>query len=306
MLDRKLLINLRLNSNKTHHFAIPSIIVSSFSLLKKVAIVGLLLFVAQMGSLAYHQIHLHQLVKIKISNIDKTKLLNAELDGYIKTVAQLSHDDNSLREKYNFKTIDPEIRLLGIGGPVDHDSAMINLTFPALKLNNSVHSKMSYLERQAEVQVENFQELQKHLERKIDSWRYIPSIRPTYGRNASSFGMRIHPVTNEYRLHEGMDIANKPWTPIISPADGVIKRSRVGKYFGNYIVIDHGNGIESVYGHLNKSDVKEGQFISRGKVLGYMGKTGRTTGTHLHYEIHKNGRPLNPERYIHPKEYSVD
>ncbi len=115
---------------------------------------------------------------------------------------------------------------------------------------------------------------------------------PTKGTFTSEFGPRWG------RNHNGIDIAGPVGTPIYAPAAGVVTFSKVKNGYGNYIIIDHGNGFETTYAHLNKSVVKEGEIVQEGTYLGEMGVTGNVTGSHLHFEVLKNGKYVNPMTYI--------
>ncbi|MCR4410546.1 MAG: M23 family metallopeptidase [Candidatus Saccharicenans sp.] len=125
-----------------------------------------------------------------------------------------------------------------------------------------------------------------------------PTIWPTVGWVSSSFGPRIDPFTGRNAFHAGLDIATNLNNPVVATADGVVVQVGFDKYKGNYVSISHGNGFSTEYWHLNKYTVKSGQKISRGQVIGYVGKTGKALGPHLHYEVHLNGKPINPIHYI--------
>ncbi len=121
-----------------------------------------------------------------------------------------------------------------------------------------------------------------------------PSIWPTHGWLSSSMGNRADPLTGEKDFHPGLDISADRGDPVYVTADGkVINASAAGNY-GNLVVVDHGFGLETRYGHLSAFKVKVGQTVKRGDLVGQVGSTGRTTGSHLHYEVRANGRILNP------------
>ena len=121
-----------------------------------------------------------------------------------------------------------------------------------------------------------------------------PSIWPTHGWLSSSMGNRADPLTGEKDFHPGLDISADKGDPVYATADGKITGAAVAGNYGNLVVIDHGYGIETRYGHLSAFKVREGQAVKRGDLLGLVGATGRTTGSHLHYEVRANGRILNP------------
>jgi len=121
-----------------------------------------------------------------------------------------------------------------------------------------------------------------------------PSIWPTHGWLSSSMGNRADPLTGEKDFHPGLDISSDTGDPVYATADGKITTAAMAGNYGNLVVIDHGYGIETRYGHLSAFKVREGQAVKRGDLLGLVGATGRTTGSHLHYEVRANGRILNP------------
>jgi murein DD-endopeptidase MepM/ murein hydrolase activator NlpD len=121
-----------------------------------------------------------------------------------------------------------------------------------------------------------------------------PSIWPTHGWLSSSMGNRADPLTGEKDFHPGLDISADRGDPVYATADGKIVNAAAAGNYGNLVVVDHGYGLETRYGHLSAFKVKAGQTVKRGDLLGLVGSTGRTTGSHLHYEVRANGRILNP------------
>ena len=121
-----------------------------------------------------------------------------------------------------------------------------------------------------------------------------PSIWPTHGWLSSSMGNRADPLTGEKDFHPGLDISADTGDPVYATADGKVTNAAMAGNYGNLVVIDHGFGIETRYGHLSAFKVRDGQTVKRGDLLGLVGATGRTTGSHLHYEVRANGRILNP------------
>lgn len=123
----------------------------------------------------------------------------------------------------------------------------------------------------------------------------VPSRRPIEKMSlSSSYGMRVHPVTGKLARHNGVDIPAPYGTPIYATADGIVGRAqRLGGY-GNYVEVEHGNAIQTRYGHMSSYIVVPGQSVKKGEILGYVGSTGRSTGNHLHYEVRIEGAPVNP------------
>ncbi|MCB9481690.1 MAG: peptidoglycan DD-metalloendopeptidase family protein [Desulfobacteraceae bacterium] len=189
--------------------------------------------------------------------------------------------------------------IFGIGGimpePID---SRIGLDNSHSSLVREMTENSDLLKNVSDVKIESMEELLGSLEAKRSMLASTPAIRPAKGWITSPFGYRDSPFTGKKEFHEGYDIANRKGTSIIAPADGIV--SFVGKrgLLGNAVLIDHGHGIITKYGHLDEALVKAGQKVKRGHQIAKMGNSGRSTGPHLHYVIYVNGRPVNPEKYI--------
>ena len=127
-----------------------------------------------------------------------------------------------------------------------------------------------------------------------------PSIWPVIGPITSSFGQREDPVlgNGEGEFHTGIDIGASNGTPIIATADGVVRSAEMANGYGREVIIDHGHGVETLFGHMSGFAVMAGQTVTRGQVIGYVGHSGRTTGSHLHYEVRIRNTPVNPHKYL--------
>jgi murein DD-endopeptidase MepM/ murein hydrolase activator NlpD len=130
-----------------------------------------------------------------------------------------------------------------------------------------------------------------------------PAIWPTRGYISGVFGNRIHPFTGRYEFHGALDIATQLGNKIIAPADGVVLVAETKEYYGKMVIIDHGFGYTTRYGHLSGFNVREGQRVKRYDVIGYVGTTGRSNGPHLHYEVRYYDKPLNPADFILDTQY---
>ena len=119
---------------------------------------------------------------------------------------------------------------------------------------------------------------------------------PGYNRLTSAFGYRIHPITNKAHSHTGIDVPAPARTPILAAKSGQVVTSARHSSYGNYVVIDHGNGSSTLYAHMSSRNVTEGQMVKQGDVIGYVGTTGSSNGNHLHLEIRENYTRINPER----------
>ena len=131
----------------------------------------------------------------------------------------------------------------------------------------------------------------------------MPVLKPVadkyVNRLASGYGTRFHPILKVNKMHKGLDFAASTGTPIYATGDGSVKVSEFNSGYGNMVVLKHGNGYESLYAHMSRAKVRSGQKVKRGDVIGYVGTTGLSTGAHLHYEIHKNGEPVDPIMYFY-------
>jgi len=126
----------------------------------------------------------------------------------------------------------------------------------------------------------------------------LPSIWPTEGRITSAFGERVDPFNGEGAFHRGIDISTSYGHQIVAPADGVVTFADFSSGYGRMVMLDHGHGIQTRYGHMSAFAVADGQHVRRGQLIGYVGLSGRTTAPHLHYEVWLRGVPVNPHKYL--------
>jgi len=129
-------------------------------------------------------------------------------------------------------------------------------------------------------------------------WAAMPSVWPVHGWVTSGFGPRVSPFTGQLAMHDGLDIGAAPNTSVQAPASGYVTSAGFDAKMGNVILVDHGYGIETEYGHLAKILVKQGQKVKRGDVIALVGSTGLSTGPHLHYMVKIKGQNVNPKNYI--------
>lgn len=162
----------------------------------------------------------------------------------------------------------------------------------------SVQESLEWLSKEAASQEKILTELSQVAEQRSSRWAATPSIWPVKGWVTSGFGPRVSPFTEKPAWHDGLDIGAAPNAPVQAPAQGRVTSVGFDPKLGNLVRLDHGFGIETVYGHLAKSLVKEGQRVKRGDVVGLVGSTGLATGPHLHYMVKVNGQALDPNKYI--------
>jgi murein DD-endopeptidase MepM/ murein hydrolase activator NlpD len=160
-------------------------------------------------------------------------------------------------------------------------------------------SRLQGLAAEASRQLTSLAELVDHLQQREMVLRSTPSIAPARGLLTSGFGPRSDPFTGTYTMHSGLDIAAPEGAEIFAPADATVAFADEKGEYGNCVVLEHGRGVQTLFGHLKKFIVKAGESVKRGQLIGYMGSTGRSTAPHLHYEVRRDGTPINPRPYIH-------
>ncbi len=167
------------------------------------------------------------------------------------------------------------------------------------ELNTSILTQINTLRNRLYAQTISFTAIEEMVKNKEALLAATPAIQPVsnkeLSRLASGFGYRIDPVYKTTKMHAGLDFAAPQGTPIYATADGVVSLAgNMANGYGNHVIINHGYGYETLYGHMARVKARRGQRIRRGEVIGWVGSTGKSTGPHLHYEVHKNGRELDP------------
>ena len=190
---------------------------------------------------------------------------------------------------------------LGSGGPTPIESSALSMLLSG-KIDTIDYqdiSKQSFeLLEEYKASMKSYSEVINHIAKQREMFRYTPSIWPCKGMISSPYGIRFHPIFNTKFFHPAIDIANKKNTPIVATADGVVAFSGWMRGYGNVIAIEHGHKYRTVYAHLAKMLVKKGELVTKGQEIAKMGSTGRSTGPHVHYELHLNKRPINPMKYL--------
>jgi murein DD-endopeptidase MepM/ murein hydrolase activator NlpD len=216
--------------------------------------------------------------------------------------------EDKTRLKFGIDPISSDVRKVGVGGrPELNDMVLSSFEDPLIRQTDTIIENIQTLLRQAKLEDTTFSAMTSAVDKQIDSWAQRPSIMPVWGRLTSTFGYRIHPFTGYNVFHEGMDISNAAGTQIHAAADGVVSLVGYRDYFGNVVMVTHpASGFKTVYAHLTKAAVDEGQAVKRGDLIGFLGNSGRSTGPHLHYEVHKLGAMVNPADFILPTDSMVD
>lgn len=240
----------------------------------------------------------NQLVDYQI----QVKLLEQKSGEMQSSLDELaSMDDNVYREIFGADPIEDDIRKAGTGGVNKYISLE---QFQDGNKIKALHMRLDNMKNQSKIQKDSYSKLIQMAQDKSKMLASIPAIQPipnkTLKRIASGFGYRVDPIYKTRKMHKGLDFSAPKGTKIYATGDGVIqmvKRDRWG--YGTHIIIDHGYGYTTLYGHMSKASVKKGENVKRGQVIGLVGSTGKSTGPHLHYEVAKNGVQVNPVGYFY-------
>jgi murein DD-endopeptidase MepM/ murein hydrolase activator NlpD len=226
-----------------------------------------------------------------------------EINSLKAKLVALSSFEKKIRIIANIEKSDESENIFGVGGSIPEDlDAEIPLKEKHNSLMRDMHEQIEQLNSASLNQEEEFESLLKSLEDQQNLLASTPAIRPI-SRNVKSwvtsrFGYRMSPFTERREFHKGYDISSRKGTPILATADGVVTFAGKKGLLGNTVVIDHGHGMVTRYGHCDKFLKKRGDKVNRWEPIALMGNTGRSTGPHVHYEVHLNGMPVNPEKYM--------
>jgi len=239
-------------------------------------------------------------------------ILNREMDAAQEMMVALQkRDDDIYRVINEAEPIPRTIREGGIGGTKRYKK-LLEQGLEQEKLILSTLKKIESLKKQMYIQTKSYDEIVLLAKNKDQMYASIPAIQPVTNKEltrlASGFGRRIDPIYKVRRMHYGVDFSAPRGTPVYTTGDGVVKKVKTnyGGY-GKEILIDHGYGYVTRYAHLSEFNIKKGQKVKRGECIGYIGSTGKSTAPHLHYEVIKDKRKVNPVHYfyndLNEKEY---
>jgi murein DD-endopeptidase MepM/ murein hydrolase activator NlpD len=244
--------------------------------------------------------------RLQAREIDNLKLhyaiLNKKIDELNSVTAAIEDRDNNLyRTYFNTAPISDEERKAGF--KTKNRYAELE-GFDNSELVKNTTERVDILTKELAIQSKSLDVILKLAKAKDNLLSAIPAIQPVKNENlrrmASGFGYRSDPFTKARKMHEGMDFTAKTGTPIYATGDGVVARAdNTASGFGNHIVIRHGYGYETLYAHLSKYKARRGQRVKRGDIIGYVGSTGRSEAPHLHYEVHKDNRVVNPLNFYY-------
>ncbi len=205
-------------------------------------------------------------------------------------IDDLAESDTRLRLMADLPLIDDATREAGIGG---------SLPSPGIDPVQDMQNLLTKLEHQINLQKQSFPEILKKIEENLDVAAHTPAISPVEEiRITSKFGYRKDPFTGLRRPHKGLDFGAPRGTPVFATADGRVVMVKRVPTFGKVVMIDHGYGYETVFGHLHSFNVKVGDKVKRGDIIGTVGNTGRSNGSHLHYEVRINNKQVDPMDFV--------
>ncbi len=239
----------------------------------------------------------------------RIEIMNRQADEALAVMEDIAERDNNFyRVMMQSEPLSPARRYAGLERQRNLDR-MDSLSDNALVA--TVGSKLDRLDQMLFSQINSFDYLAKEAGRQKDRIAHIPAIQPVPEKflrtMASGYGVRRDPIYGTTKFHEGLDFSAPIGTPVYATADGIVTNSSWKSAYGNLIEIDHGYNYSTRYAHLSKFNVKAGQSVCRGDLIGYVGNTGKSTGPHLHYEVRHRGEPQNPVNYyfydITPEQY---
>jgi murein DD-endopeptidase MepM/ murein hydrolase activator NlpD len=227
--------------------------------------------------------------------------LHGRMHHLSDTLEALAGRDEKIRLLANLDPLAPEVREAGIGGPAAATPPVPPKSILARRADG-IRVDLLAMIRRANLLATSFNEAADSLEVRRDRLAAMPSIMPTQGWLTSAFSrMRQHPILHTARAHEGIDVTAPAGSPIEAPAAGRVTKAGWEAGYGNVVTIDHGYGIETKFAHASKILAQRGQRVERGQRIALVGNSGLATGPHLHYEVHVNGRPVDPLRYVLPE-----
>lgn len=233
-----------------------------------------------------------ELERLQVENLSQREELHrlvVKLEGLRQEMVVLSQNDAKVRVMAKLSA-PKEDSIVGVGGPAPQDD--VDREF------NEIQQRIDEVRRQIDLRRESQEEIQGILNDQRSLLAAKPSGWPIKGWLTSKFGMRRDPFNGRRKMHEGLDIAARTGTPVVATADGIVSSVRTEAGYGKVAVVDHGYGYRTIYGHNSRIYVKVGQRVRRGDRIAAVGNTGRSTGSHIHYEVRLNGVPVNPKKYL--------
>ena len=224
--------------------------------------------------------------------------LAMKIDGFADRMEELRQFDKKIRILSADQTSRDRKLPLGIGGSDKETRVKELLDQDQQKMITGIREKIAKLNEDANDREKSFNELLIFLHEQKSIQAATPSIWPVKGWVTSEFGVRESPFRSGVEFHKGLDISTRFGKEVVAPADGLVIMSAYYSQDGNFIKIDHGRSLATGFAHLSKRAVKQGMRVKKGDIIGYVGDTGRSTGSHLHYSVFVNNVPVNPRKYL--------
>jgi len=245
--------------------------------------------------------------RVELVELDELRNESSEqreqIDAYSDQMGEIAEKlvkidqlERKLRVITNLDPADP-MPLPGIGGTGEEDLAE-DAWLPRAQRHKGMLEGLGALSSASAAKNASLELLLSHLEENSARLLHTPSVAPTKGWMTSTFGYRTSPFTGNREFHRGIDIAGRAGTAVVATADGVVQLAGGRRGLGNAVILRHGYGVETKYGHLQEVLVRVGDKVKRGQKVGLMGSTGRSTGPHLHYQLEVNRKPVDPQNYI--------
>jgi murein DD-endopeptidase MepM/ murein hydrolase activator NlpD len=234
------------------------------------------------------------------------QVLLKQLDRTSQQLSKLEqNDDHNYRVILDLQPLDITQREAGVGGRAKESSFISN---PLIRI---AYEQSEKIKNRLDIEAQSMKQLKEELERKEKMWASRPAIQPVDNKQLTRlhtiFGLRLHPKHGDIRPHNGLDFTAPTGTPIYATGDGRVSVAHFSPTYGNVVYIDHGFHFETRYAHMNSYIIKNGDEIKRGQIIGYVGDTGTSVGSHLHYEVLYKGTAVNPinffQRDLNNKEY---
>ena len=229
---------------------------------------------------------------------DQLKVFAGRMENLRSKLTALSDEGNHFRLLVDLPKLDKDTREAGFGGT--DERADFGITGSVNRMLNDLRMNVTKAEKELQLQQTSYQEAVSKYDEDKDMYPCIPAIKPMEGfYSMNGFGMRYHPVFHQMLFHEGLDISNEVGTPVYATGDGVVENTgRTSAGLGIMIMINHGYGYTTVFGHLDRVLVRPGERVKRGALIARCGRTGIVTGPHLHYEVRLHGVLQNPVDYF--------